>query len=98
MNEILKKLLSRKFIAAVAGFAVGAGMALGGLDGNIIASCAGAAMSCISVGAYIITEGRIDAAAVKAALENVQEAGEAIINSDKGGSVTDPKALPEVSE
>lgn len=80
--DILKKFLSRKFLAAAAGIAVGAGMAFGGLDGEIIVSCAGAAMACISAGAYIVTEGRIDAAAVKQAVGAVQDAVEAIADSD----------------
>ncbi len=82
--DILKKFLSRKFLAAAAGIAVGAGMAFGGLDGEIIVSCAGAAMACISAGAYIVTEGRIDAAAVKQAVSAVQNAVETIVDSDGG--------------
>lgn len=96
--DILKKFLSRKFLAAVAGIAVGAGMAFGGLDGEIIVSCAGAAMACISAGAYIITEGRIDAAAVKQAVGAVQDAVETIADSDSSGSIldkSDPKQLEQ---
>ena len=39
-------------------------------------------MACISAGAYIVTEGRIDAAAVKQAVGAVQDAVEAIADSD----------------
>ena len=58
--DILKKFLSRKFLAAAAGTTIGAAVALLGLDQSIIASCFGAAMSCASVLMYIRTEGKID--------------------------------------
>ena len=96
--DILKKFLSRKFLAATAGIAVGAGMAFGGLDGEIIVSCAGAAMACISAGAYIVTEGRIDAAAVKQAVGAVQDAVEAIADSDSAGSVLDQPGQKKLGE
>ena len=72
MNDILKKLTSRKFLAAVAGTALGAAITAAGLDANIVLSCMGAAMSGTSLLAYIITEGKIDAAAVKQTISAVQ--------------------------
>ena len=39
--DILKKFLSRKFLAAAAGTTIGAAVALLGLDQSIIASCFG---------------------------------------------------------
>ena len=74
--DILKKFLSRKFLAAA--------VALLGLDQSIIASCFGAAMSCASVLMYIRTEGKIDAEAVKQAVSAVQNAVETIVDSDGG--------------
>ncbi len=49
-----------------------------GLDQNIINTVSGAAVAVASVVGYIYTEGKIDAAAVKSAIEAVQEAAEAV--------------------
>lgn len=87
MNDILKKLTSRKFLAAVAGTALGAAITAAGLDANIVLSCMGAAMSGASLLAYIITEGKIDAAAVKQTISAVQQAAQAIAESDSSGSL-----------
>lgn len=84
--DILKKFLSRKFLAAAAGTTIGAAVALLGLDQSIIASCFGAAMSCASVLMYIRTEGKIDAEAVKQAVSAVQNAVETIVDSDNDGT------------
>lgn len=59
-----RKLSSRKLWAAVAGVVAGLAMVFG-LDENTISSVAGAVVSAASLAAYIITEGRVDAAAVK---------------------------------
>ena len=64
MSAILKKLSSRKLWAAVAGIVTGLAMVFG-LDENTISTVAGAVVSAASVITYILTEGRIDAAAVK---------------------------------
>lgn len=87
MNDILKKLTSRKFLAAVAGTALGAAITAAGLDANIVLSCMGAAMSGASLLAYIITEGKIDAAAVKQTISAVQQAAQTIAESDSSGSL-----------
>ena len=92
MNDILKKLTSRKFLAAVAGTALGAAITAAGLDANIVLSCMGAAMSGASLLTYIITEGRIDAAAVKQTISAVQQAAQAIAGSDSSGSLLDGAA------
>ena len=89
MNDILKKLTSRTFLAAVAGTALGAAITAAGLDANIVLSCMGAAMSGASLLAYIITEGKIDAAAVKQTISAVQQAAQAIAESDSSGSLLD---------
>lgn len=76
---ILKKLTSRKFLAAVAGFIAGLAMVFG-LDEGIVSSVAGAVVSIASVVTYIITEGCIDAAAVgeavATAIEEITEGDE----------------------
>lgn len=71
------KLTSRKLWAAVAGIVTGLAMVFG-LDEGVITSVAGAVVSLASVITYIVTEGKIDAAGVKNAIEDVQEAVEAV--------------------
>jgi len=65
MSEIMRKLTSRKLWLAVAGVAVGIATILG-VDGSEIADVAGTVTALASVITYIITEGKIDAAAVAA--------------------------------
>lgn len=71
------KLTSRKLWAAVAGIVTGLAMVFG-LDEGVITSVAGAVVSLASVITYIVTEGKVDAAGVKVAIEDVQEAVEAV--------------------
>lgn len=73
MNTILKKLSSRKFWATIAGFITGLAMVFG-LDENVITSVAGAVVSLASVVTYIITEGKVDAAAASSAATSITEA------------------------
>lgn len=73
METLKRKLSSRKLWAAVAGVITGLAMVFG-LDEGVITSVSGAVVSVASVVAYIITEGRVDAAAVKTAVEDVQSA------------------------
>lgn len=80
MNILMKKLSSRKLWAAIAGFVTGLAMVFG-LDETIISTVSGTVVALASVLAYIITEGKIDAAAVKTAIESVQETAEAIKNN-----------------
>ena len=75
MENMKRKLSSRKLWAAVAGVVMGLAMVFG-LDENIISTVAGAVTSLASVIAYIITEGRIDAERVKTAVESVQSAAD----------------------
>lgn len=77
MSEIKRKLSSRKLWAAVAGIVTGLAMVFG-LDEGVITSVAGAVVSLASVITYIVTEGKVDAAGVKNAIEDVQEAVEAV--------------------
>ena len=77
MNDIIRKLMSRKLWLALAGVATGVAMVLG-VDGSEITSVAGAVTALASVITYIVTEGKVDAAAVKTAVEATQEATETI--------------------
>lgn len=72
-----RKLSSRKLWAAVAGIVAGLAMVFG-LDETTISTVAGAVVSVASVIAYIITEGKVDAAGVKNAVEGVQNAVEEV--------------------
>lgn len=77
METLKRKLSSRKLWAAVAGVVTGLAMVFG-LEENVINSVAGAVVSVVSVITYIVTEGKVDAAGVKNAIEDVQEAVEAV--------------------
>lgn len=72
-----RKLSSRKLWAAVAGIVAGLAMVFG-LDETTISTVAGAVVSVSSVIAYIITEGKVDAAGVKNAVEDMQNAVEKV--------------------
>ena len=71
------KLCSRKLWAAVLGLIMGAGMAFG-LDTETVSTVSGALVATVSVVAYIVTEGRIDAAAVAGAAQKIQDAVDAV--------------------
>ena len=64
METLKRKLSSRKLWAAVAGLAAGLALVFG-LDKEIISTVAGAVVSAASIIVYIMTEGKVDAAAVK---------------------------------
>lgn len=61
MNEIIRKLTSRKLWLAIAGVATGIAMVLG-IEGSEISTVAGAVTALVSVVTYIVTEGKVDAA------------------------------------
>lgn len=63
-----RKLSSRKLWAAVAGIVAGLAMVFG-LDENTITTVAGSVVSVASVVAYILAEGKVDAAAAGPAKE-----------------------------
>ena len=65
MQNFLKKLTSRKFLAALAGVATGLAMDFG-VDETTISTVAGAVTTVASVVSYIMSEGMVDAAAVGA--------------------------------
>lgn len=72
MKAFLKKLSSRKLWLAIAGVATGIAVALG-VDSGDVSTVAGAVTAVISVVAYILTEGKIDAESVKNAIVDVQD-------------------------
>lgn len=69
MNAFLRKISSRKFLAALAGIVTGLAMVFG-LDEGVISTVSGAVTTLASVVAYVMAEGRVDAsAAASAAVE-----------------------------
>lgn len=81
MNEILRKLSSRKLWVAIAGIATGIAMALG-VDGGDITTVAGAITALASAITYIVVEGKVDAESVKNAVIEVQD-GIDVIETEK---------------
>ena len=79
--EILKKLKSRKLWVAVIGVLMGVSMIFG-VDPNVAETVSGAVVAVVSVVAYIITEGKIDAAAVGDAAQKVQDAMDAVASHE----------------
>lgn len=77
-----KKLSSRKLWAAIVGVATGVAM-LFGLDETVISTVAGAATVVGTVIVYIVTEGRIDAEAVKDAIDSIADVVE-LFEEDQG--------------
>lgn len=81
MNNIIRKLASRKLWMAIAGVATGVAMALGA-DTTEIGTITGAVTALISAVTYIIVEGKVDAESVKTTIIEVQEAVETIEGTD----------------
>lgn len=77
IQDIIRKLTSRKLWLAIAGFSGGMCMALG-VDASDIQAVAGAVTALVSAVSYIYVEGKVDAARVKNAAEAAQEAAEAL--------------------
>ena len=77
MSDFLRKLSSRKLWMAIGGIATGICMVLG-IDATEIETVCGGIVSILSCVMYIYTEGKIDAARVKTAIEGAQEIVEAI--------------------
>lgn len=72
-----QKLTSRKLWAAIVGVITGLAMVFG-LDEGVITNVSGAVVSAASIVVYIYTEGKVDAAAVGQAVEEEQDAAEAV--------------------
>lgn len=80
METLKRKLSSRKLWAAIAGVITGLAMVFG-LDETVISTVAGAVVSVMSLMTYIITEGKVDAAGVKNAVQDVQNAVDVVENA-----------------
>ena len=78
MKKLINKFTSRKFLAAVVGIISGLAIVFG-VDENAISSVSGAVLAGASLITYIVTEGRIDAQSVAAAIEKLQDASDAIL-------------------
>lgn len=83
MDEIIRKLTSRKLWAAAAGMAAGLAMVFG-LDADVVTTTAGAVVALASAVTYILTEGRVDAERVKTAADAVQAAADALERAEDG--------------
>ena len=79
--EILKKFKSRKLWVAVIGVLMGVAMIFV-VDPNVAETVSGAVVAVVSVVAYIVTEGKIDAAAVGDAAQKVQDAVDAVTGQE----------------
>jgi len=84
-RTIWQKLSSTKLWCAIAGIAVGAAIALG-VGAGTIQTVAGAVTSVAALVTYIMTEGKIDAAAVGSTVQAVQDAVNAVKNEESGGT------------
>ena len=79
MKTLKQKLTSRKLWAALAGLVSGLAIVFG-LDESVMTQVTGAVVSVASVVAYIVTEGKVDAAAVGQAAEDVAEAVDSVMD------------------
>lgn len=77
MKDFFSKLKSRKLWAAMVGLAAGLAVIFG-VDESVINTVAGAVVSATSIVAYIITEGKIDAAAISQSAEKISDAVSAL--------------------
>lgn len=81
MKKLIQKLTSRKLWMALAGVVTGIAMAFGA-DSTDVESVTGAVTALISVVAYIIAEGKVDAESVKNTIIEVQEAYDTIVGEE----------------
>lgn len=68
----MSRFTSRKFLSMVVGVIMGLALAFG-LDEGTISTVAGSVVSLVSVIVYVITEGKIDAAAVGQAAKELED-------------------------
>ncbi len=83
MKTFIRKISSRKFLAALAGLVMGLAMVFG-LDEGVMTTVSDALTAVASVVAYIVSEGRVDATAVGEAVEQVQDAVEIVTDDSVG--------------
>ena len=77
MNDILRKLTSRKLWMALAGVATGLAIVFG-VETSDISTVAGAVTALASAVSYIMAEAKVDAESVKKAVEATQNAVDAV--------------------
>lgn len=82
---MVNKLKSRKLWAAIVGVVMGIAMVFG-VDESIVGTVSGAVMSIASIITYIITEGKIDAAAVVETVGKTQNAIDAVKENPAEGA------------
>ncbi len=83
MKEFFAKLKSRKLWTALAGLAAGIAVVFG-ISESAVHTIAGAAVAITSVVAYIVTEGRIDAAALTKLTPELKELLELLADDEEG--------------
>lgn len=92
-STLKEKFTSRKFILSLVGVIVGiCGMI--GFNDNTTAIIAFAALEVLSIVAYIIMEGKVDANAVKNIAEIITDLADMIAQAQKGETVTEPETKP----
>lgn len=106
LQTLAKKFSSRKFILSFTGVIVGI-VGMIGCNDDTIAIIAFIALEILSIIGYLIVEGKVDAAAVKAGLDIAQEIADVLNKYKKDGTVDIPEnstgdklleALPEESD
>ena len=80
-NDIIRKLTSRKLWLAIAGVATGIATILGA-EASDVQTVAGAVVSLVSAVAYIVVEGKVDAASVGNTILEIQDGIEVITDED----------------
>lgn len=92
-STLKEKFTSRKFILSLVGVIVGiCGMI--GFNDNTVAIITFAALEVLSIVAYIIMEGKVDANAVKNIAEIITDLADMIAQAQKGETVTEPETKP----
>ena len=81
MEEIVQKLKSRKLWLAVGGMCAGIALAFG-VDASDLQTVAGAVTTLVSVAAYILAEGRVDAVAMEGAAQKIYDAAETVAEQE----------------
>ena len=81
MEEIVQKLKSRKLWLAVGGMCAGIALAFG-VDASDLQTVAGAVTTLVSVAAYILAEGRVDAVAMEGATQKIYDAAETVAEQE----------------
>lgn len=77
MQNIIRKITSRKFLVAAAGVIMGIVMALGE-NASDVQTIAGAVVAVFNAVTYIVTEGKVDAASVQNTVLAIEDALEVI--------------------